>query len=233
MAKRARFKRITEIEAAEIYTVENPLLEGEIVYVVDSLGTLIGLKQGRATPASWANVPLTIFGGTAPKQTQIITFEQISSPAVDDVIELEAVSNSGLAPITFSLQQELEIAALAGNTLTLYAPGTIILTAAQAGDSNYNATTATITLVINKATQTINFNEQPSLILLGGIQLNALATSELTVTYESDNEAVITVTPEGIVTAVGVGTAIITATQLGNDNYQAATPVSRTITVLE
>jgi hypothetical protein len=57
------------------------------------------------------------------------------------------------------------------------------------------------------------------------------ASSGLAISYASDNISVATVDRSGSVTIVGAGTAHITASQPGNDFYQAATPVQQTLTV--
>ncbi len=52
--------------------------------------------------------------------------------------------------------------------------------------------------------------------------LEAEANVEATITYSSDNEAVATVSAEGVVTAVAEGTANITISIAGTDSYSAA-----------
>ncbi|MBP1676433.1 MAG: hypothetical protein H6Q20_992 [Bacteroidetes bacterium] len=62
--------------------------------------------------------------------------------------------------------------------------------------------------------------------------LSATATSGLAVTYSSSNTAVATISGN-TVHIVGAGTTTITASQAGNDTYNAATPVTATLTVEE
>jgi hypothetical protein len=59
----------------------------------------------------------------------------------------------------------------------------------------------------------------------------ATASSGLAITYTSSNTAVATVSGN-IVTIVGAGTATITASQVGDNNYNAATDVTRDLVVL-
>ncbi len=54
------------------------------------------------------------------------------------------------------------------------------------------------------------------------VELEAEANVEATITYTSDNEAVATVSAEGVVTAVAEGTANITISIAGTDSYSAA-----------
>lgn len=65
----------------------------------------------------------------------------------------------------------------------------------------------------------------------GSYTLSAVASSNLPVSYSSDNTAVATVSGN-VVTIVGVGTATITATQPGDATFGAATPVTQALTVL-
>lgn len=88
-------------------------------------------------------------------------------------------------------------------------------------------------LVIAKAAQTITFDAinnvgddaQP-------FELTGSASSGLTVSYTSSNTAVATISGS-TVTIVGPGTTTITASQAGDTNYQAATPVPRELTVFQ
>ncbi|GAA4102880.1 MBG domain-containing protein [Mucilaginibacter panaciglaebae] len=82
-----------------------------------------------------------------------------------------------------------------------------------------------------KGVQTITFNALAD-ATYGDlpITLSASASSALTVAYTSSNTAVATVSGN-TVTIIGVGTTNITASQAGNGTYEAATNVSRTLTV--
>jgi autotransporter-associated beta strand protein len=98
-------------------------------------------------------------------------------------------------------------------------------------DPNYSGSTSG-SLVIAKASQTIDFaaltpvpDDQPTL------ELTATAASGLPVSYTSSNLAVSTVTGT-TVTIVGLGTTTITASQAGDANYNAATSVPQTLTVV-
>lgn len=65
----------------------------------------------------------------------------------------------------------------------------------------------------------------------GNIVAAAIATSGLPVTYISSNPAVAKVAANGTVTLLSAGSSTITASQLGDMNHQAASPVSFNITV--
>jgi hypothetical protein len=98
--------------------------------------------------------------------------------------------------------------------------------------TNYQGS-ASGTLVIAKAAQTITFDAlAPKNYGAGTFSLVATATSRLTVSYASSNPAVATVSGS-TVTIVGVGTTTITASQAGTSNYNAASNVTQTLTVVD
>lgn len=96
--------------------------------------------------------------------------------------------------------------------------------------ANYSGT-ASGSLVIAKAAQTLTFDAL-SAVTFGAapFDLNATATSSLSVAFASSNPLVATVSGK-TVTIVGAGTTVITAGQGGDSNYAAATSVSRTLVV--
>lgn len=81
--------------------------------------------------------------------------------------------------------------------------------------------------------QQIAFDSIPAQYLSAGqYQLTeAKASSGLPVSYAGDNDAVATVTPEGLITFVSAGTLTITASQPGNDRYSAASDTAQTFTI--
>ena len=102
--------------------------------------------------------------------------------------------------------------------------------------SNYTlAQPSGITASINKADQTISAIAESQTISFGDAPYSVAttATSGLTVAYSSSNTSVATVATNGLVTIVGAGTATITASQSGNSNYNAATPVTQVVTVAQ
>lgn len=97
-------------------------------------------------------------------------------------------------------------------------------------DPDYQGS-ASGTLVIAKAAQTINFAAlDPVPYNATPFALTAAASSGLTVSYASSNTNVATVSGN-TVTIIGAGTTTITASQAGNDNYNSATAVPQTLTV--
>ncbi|MBS1734856.1 MAG: T9SS type A sorting domain-containing protein, partial [Bacteroidetes bacterium] len=101
--------------------------------------------------------------------------------------------------------------------------------------SRYSLTQPTgLTGTIDKATQTITFGALANKAV-GDPNFNLTATaapSGLPVTYTSSDPSVASVTSGGLVHIGVIGSATITASQAGNQNYFAATPVQQTQTVV-
>ncbi len=93
--------------------------------------------------------------------------------------------------------------------------------------------TKTLVYTRTKANQSITFSPDPIPAKTVGdaaFNLTSTASSGLAVTYASSNTTVATVSGS-TVTILAAGTTSITASQAGNTNYNAATNVSRTLTV--
>jgi hypothetical protein len=185
--------------------------------------------------ATALNSILTTSGG---KSNQTIAFGVLSSHpySLDGEIDLtaKAISDSGLS-VSYSSDNS-NVVQVSGNKLIIKGVGTATITASQAGNDNYNAAIAVSQpQVITKANQTIAFGVLSShpYSLDGEIDLTAKAISDsgLSVSYSSDNSNVVQVSGNKLIIK-GVGTATITASQAGNDNYNAAIAVSRTINII-
>lgn len=99
------------------------------------------------------------------------------------------------------------------------------------GDSAWSGITNPSTPPATLLAQTITFGTLAAKSLGDApFTLAASASSGLTVSYASGNSAVATVSGN-TVTILGVGTAVITASQAGNATYSAAPSVTQTLTV--
>jgi hypothetical protein len=86
-----------------------------------------------------------------------------------------------------------------------------------------------------KVPQTITFGLDPATATVGDLPKTLVATSssELPVTLTSSDSRIATITSGNTLNIVGAGTATLTATQTGDGNYEAAMPVSVSLTVSE
>lgn len=192
-----------------------------------------GLKYCQGEDAR--NELISLYGwimtGDTKECNQGITFT-ISSPKVfnDPDFKLNGKVSSGTAVHYTSSNQNVAI--VSNDTLLIKGVGTTTITASQPGNAYYNmASPINRELKVTKADQTIVF--EPLLSRTIGdddFELTATVESGLGITFVSSNESVATIVGK-TVTIVGEGTTIITATQEGNENYNAAIPVDQTLIV--
>ena len=98
--------------------------------------------------------------------------------------------------------------------------------------TNYNSVLGTVEVLVNKADQIIEWTQDLTGLVIGNnLTLDAMASSGLTVAYESNDTDVVTITGD-LLEVVGTGSAIITASQDGNDNFNPADDVEKTIDIL-
>jgi hypothetical protein len=97
-------------------------------------------------------------------------------------------------------------------------------------NGNYSASSGSVALQVNQASQTITFAAIPTQTYgVGPITLSAAASSGLAVSYAvTSGPATVSA---NLLTITGVGSVIVQASQVGNTNYAAASPVSQTFTV--
>ncbi|MGB8704549.1 MAG: T9SS type A sorting domain-containing protein, partial [Gillisia sp.] len=108
---------------------------------------------------------------------------------------------------------------------------------ATVSQDNYNDKVLTADLSIEKAAQSITFEElsDKNLQTDEDFLLQGTSTSGLALTYSyasEDAEPAATVSQRGFVKLLAAGQISIIATQEGNQNYKAATPVTRTLNIL-
>lgn len=214
------------------YTSSDPLVAsivGNTVTINKAGSTVIMASQsGDENYISALDVQQTL---TVDKANQIITFGTLEAKTFGNAaFDLTASTSSTLA-ISYT-SSDPSVATVNGNTVTIVGAGTTTITATQSGDVNYNSATPVIqTLTVNKADQAITFGALTSKTFGNApFDLTAIVSSPLVVSYTSSDPAVATIVGS-TVTIVGAGTTTITASQIGNTNYNAATPVPQALTV--
>jgi hypothetical protein len=173
----------------------------------------------------------------APKDMQTISFDPLDDVSIDsENFQLTATATSNL-DVTYTSSNEAVATVTESGAVTIVGiDGTTVITASQIGDQTYEAAeSVTQTLKVNdgtKTTQTITFDEiDPVEIIAEDFDLVATSDSDLDVTFSSSDETVATVTSDGTVSVVGAGETNITASQAGNDTYNAADDVVQVLTV--
>jgi uncharacterized protein YjdB len=180
--------------------------------------------------AYFDNASVTEVGAVSKQDQTISGLSNLDKTVGDADFNLSATATSDLT-VSYS-SSNTAVATISGSTVHIVGAGTTTITASQAGNDTYNAATdVTATLTVGKASQIITgLSNMDKTVGDADFNLSATASSNLAVTYASSNENVATISGS-TVHIVGAGTTTITASQAGNENYNAATPVTATLTV--
>lgn len=190
----------------------------------------IGGAESKNYSLSYTSGTLTI-----KKALQDITWNQIFDTSyIGDVVELNAISSSGL-PITYiSSNENIAFVTRENDKQLLYfvKDGIVKITATQQGNENYESAVEVSKSfnVIAKVATNITLN-QSSIRLKEGESATLVATIypesviEKGVEWSSSNNDVATVN-NGMVTAIKVGTATITARTIDGSNLEATCNVT-------
>ncbi len=149
----------------------------------------------------------------------------------------DASASSGLTVTYTLLSGGTGAGSITGTTLTVTQAGTFVIQASQAGNANFTAATPVqATLIVNAAGQTITFATPPAVTYTSGLTValsgDASASSGLPVTYTLLSGGTGTGSIAGTtLTVTQAGTFVIQASQAGNANFTAATPVQATLIV--
>ena len=187
---------------------------GNVVTIVGAGSSVITASQGGNSEYDAAtNASQTL---TVNKAAATVTLAGLT-PTFDNTSKAVTATTSPVGlPVTITYDGNATAPTAAGS----YAVVATITSANYAGSANG-------TLVILKANQTITFSAlSQKLFSDAAFDLDAAASSTLTVSYESSNTAVATVSGKRV-TIVGVGSTTITASQSGNTNFNAATAVTQ------
>lgn len=181
-------------------------------------------------------IPIT---ATAIKTPQFITWTQdlaalnpTLNPIQNNRYKLEATASSGLE-VKYTSSNE-NIVRIENNEFIVVGAGEVTITARQDGNINFEpATPVSKTITIPKLNQTITWTQDLSALNPtqgNSYDLIASASSGLPVTFSSSNKNIARIENNKLI-IVGAGEVTITASQSGNNNYNAAPEVTKTITI--
>ena len=214
----------------------NPILFSSstpsLLSITDSLATIFGAGTVTITASQAGNANYFPAADTSQlvfisKAAQLINFPAIPTRYVNDApFTINASGGSSGMPLNFQSSNPA-VATVQGNTVTLQ------LTASQNGNANYFAAADVIqTLVVNKIPQTINFGSLPSkLITDPPFALNATGGASGNSVLFSISDTTIALVNGNIVTLHGIGICTITASQAGNNQFEAAPDVTQILVV--
>jgi hypothetical protein len=191
---------------------------GNTVTLVGAGSAVITASQaGNSNYTAAANVPQTL---TVNQAVATVTLSGLSATYDGAAKNATATTSPGGLPTTITYNGSATVPVNAGSYAVV----------ATISSANYLGS-ASGTLVIARLGQTITFGALAARTFGdASFTLSATAASGLTVSFSSGNPSVATIAGKRV-TIVGAGSAVITASQAGNSNYTAATPVSQTLTV--
>ena len=223
-------------------TVSNLVSGDACTVTVEGAQTNAGDYTATATALSNSNykLPATVTQGfTISKATPTLTFSASSASAkLKDAFTPPTLTSdpSGLT-VSYS-SSNMDVATVDANSgvVTLVSVGTTEITASFVGNDNYNEASAKYTLSVGKADAVaveLSFASATVSAVYGdevvAPELNN--PQQLPVTWSSNDERVATVDANsGAIIIIGTGSAVISATFAGNDDYLAKT-ASFTLTV--
>jgi hypothetical protein len=157
---------------------------------------------------------------------QTLSIDPLPTLAYGDTTTISWTSTSDL-PVVLAASGPCS---LSGALLTATGTGTCTVTASQAGDADHDAAAdvATSTDIV-LAGQSITVDLPKTISWSGPAKtVAAAATSGLDVTWSAAGACRVV---DGALSVVDVGACTVTASQAGNENYEAATPVSTSLEV--
>ncbi|WP_088323980.1 T9SS type A sorting domain-containing protein [Polaribacter tangerinus] len=188
------------------------------------------IDDGKIRTFSYTDISNRVAVSVVVKEAPTLTFDTISKTFGDADFNLTATTNSS-SEITYSIVSGgTGEVTLTGNTVSIVKAGTVQIKASVAADTNYKAAEKIVNLNIAKANQTITFNSISLPTNSDTFTLLATASSGLPVSYQSSNTSVVTIS-DTTATLMGIGTATITASQQGNENYNAAVAVVQPVVI--
>ena len=159
---------------------------------------------------------------------QTLAFAEVGPKTFGDApVTLKATSSAGL-PVIFRV--ESGPGALVGDVLTLTGAGTVVVQATQSGLATYVAASASQSITVAKAAQSISFTFlAPVGYTTNAIGLTGTASSGLPVNYRLvSGSGKISGTS---ITLLGIGNISVAAEQYGDENYRGATSVTNSFAV--
>jgi large repetitive protein len=217
---------------------------GRTIATIDSRGTISVSDVGSGTitasqPGDSLYAPATsgLQTLTVVKACQEITFPQPGDMTFGDPPStILATACNGLA-VSFGLDGSdpgVAILDADSHALTILGAGKVVITASLAGSGQLEGAPQVVrTLIIAKKSQSIDFAALPAKSRWDPpFTLGASASSGLALNYRSSDESVAEIAGNTVVIK-GAGTAVISAWQAGNANFNAALPSARPLTVAE
>ena len=199
-------------------------------------GIYVGLPNTTASTGSYQAQYLQLVDVSAPS----LSFVTAQFATFGTTVTLNATATPS-APVTYSLVGgDIEDVILNGNQLAINSgTGSVTIRATVAETADRAGATADATITFQKASHIITFDPTSTVGVVGESPRTLVASSSssglptgLAISFSSGNPDVALLIQNSLYFN-SPGAAIITASQIGNDNYEAATSVARTYSVID
>ena len=214
----------------------------ESVVTVDKNGKVKAVSEGSATiTASYAGSDKY---NAAKDVTVDVTVSLNDAKVTAKDITLNVGDNDTIAAVT--TPKGLEVIYTPDNSgvvtvdedgvVTAVKAGTAKITLTVGGDGQYAKNSTTVTVTVKKIDTSIEVDEKSLDLKVGDDSSVAAKLSPAdagNVVFTSSDESVVTVDKDGKVTAVGAGSATVTASYAGSDKYNSAENVTVAVSVKE
>jgi hypothetical protein len=204
---------------------------GNVVTFLAAQACLILIDQpGNGTTNAAAQLQQTV---TIGKGSQTLTFDPAPVAIVGGPTYSPVVTSSVGLPSVLSVTTP-SVCSLTGGVVSFIGAGSCDIIASNGGSSNFNASSASQTVIVGRGNQLISFVANPAGAQVAGptFSLTATSTSGLTVVFASSTPLICTVSAR-IVSFVGVGNCTITGDVPQTTDWNAAPTVSQTFPVFK
>jgi hypothetical protein len=214
------------------YTSSKPTVatvSGDIITIVGLGNTVITATQ--ESTANFTSATITTIFQVKLIRTVLTNFSVPTKALGDAAFTITPPTTNSDGEFSYRSSNNL-VATISGNVITIVGSGSATITAFQESTFNSTAGITTAPFVINKATPVITNFVIPERTIgtTTSFRIPPPSTNGAgTITYTSSNPEVVTIVRD-VVTIVGSGSAIITATQSGSANFVAGS-TSTTFTV--
>lgn len=236
---------VTSINASRLYGEPNPTFNhtitgfknGDNSSVISGTPTLNTLANSSSNVGTYA-ISVNVSGMSATnydfvgvsgtltinKANRSISITSPNTGRIGTTVTLSGIATPS-ATISWAVQNGTGSASVLGNELTLSTIGVVTVTATTASDANYNASTAIqIYTITNLTVPTINFANISKTFTDAPFQLVATSNSPAAKVYSvlsSSPVGIVQVSPTGMVTILGAGTATVQVSQAEQDGFAA------------
>jgi len=225
---------------AVVYASSGGCTNSGATFTMTSGTTACTVTYSQSGNVDYSAAPNIVTTTNATLASQAITFPNPGTQTYGGPsVTLTATASSGL-PVTYSVTSGP--ATVSGSTLTLTGAGTVVAVANQAGNANYaNAAPVSLSFAVSEEATSVTLSTSSNSVVYGtALTLTATVPSAATgtVTFlDSGTSIGATTLSSGsatlIISTLGIGSHVLTASYSGDSNYTGANSSSLTETITQ